>query len=208
MNFYDIKNKMKNFFNNLNWNDIKSNKNVSIYLGITVLVIVIIISCFCIFGKKSNSKVTILNSSDNKFSISIPSNIKYKVNSKENNEFVIDLYSEQDDMYMYASTISKARELDLYEVASDDKKNYLKDKENIRDDSGILETTVDNNKAYEYNLVYSDTKFNKDFYCHVVWIETEDNIYVLNFEVSEKNMDKYKEIFNNIKNSFISKINI
>ena len=99
MNFDDIKNKMKNFFNNLNWNDIKSNK--------------------------SNSKVTILNSSDNKFSISIPSNIKYKVNSKENNEFVIDLYSEQDDMYMYASTISKARELDLYEVASDDKKNYL-----------------------------------------------------------------------------------
>lgn len=201
MNFDDIKNKVKDLFTNFNLDNIKSNKNVLIYSGIAILVIVIVISCFFIFGKKSN-KETCLISSDNKFNISIPNNIKYKVNSKENNEFVIDLYSEQDEMYMYASTISKPREVDLYEVASDDKQNYLKDKENIRDDSGIYETKIDNNKAYEYNLVYSDTQYGKDFYCHVVWIETDDSLYILNFEVSEKNMDMYKEIFNNVKNSF------
>ena len=38
-------------------------------------------------------------------------------------------------MFMYATTIVKAREIDLYEVAADDKTTYFKDKENLRNDS-------------------------------------------------------------------------
>lgn len=67
---------------------------------------------------------------------------------------------------------------------------------------GITETNVNENKAFEYNLKYFDKEYNKDFYCHVVWIETEKYIYVFNFEVVEKNANKYKDIFINIKNSF------
>lgn len=67
---------------------------------------------------------------------------------------------------------------------------------------GVLETKVNDNLAFEYNLIYFDKEYNKDFYCHVVWIETKNSIYVFNFEVIEKNADKYKEIFINIKNSF------
>ncbi len=67
---------------------------------------------------------------------------------------------------------------------------------------GILETNVNGNKASEYSLVYYDSTYKKDFYCHVVWIETSSNIYVLNFEVKNENAEKYKSIFNDIKNSF------
>ena len=38
-------------------------------------------------------------------------------------------------MFIYATSIEKSREVDLYEIANGDKTSYLKDKENVRDDS-------------------------------------------------------------------------
>lgn len=67
----------------------------------------------------------------------------------------------------------------------------------------LLGTKVNDFNAYEYSLVYYDANYAKDFYCHVVWIETSNNIYVFNFEVKNENADKYKDIFINIQNSFI-----
>lgn len=165
--------------------------------------VVIIIACAVFFMSRRSDEYKDLESTDRKFKISIPTSINYIANSKENNDFTIDLYSKQDEMYMYATTIEKKRELDLYEVASDDKTEYFKDKENIRDDSGIIQTTINNYKACEYNLVYYDKEYGKDFYCNVVWLETQNYIYVFNFEVVNNNADKYNDIFINIKNSFV-----
>lgn len=178
-------------------------KKILIAVAILVLIILIIISRFFTFSHEETIKYTTLKSSDEKFSIDMPSSISYKVNTKQNNDFTIDLYSTEDEMFLYATTIEKSRELDLYEVAKDDKSNYLKDKENIRDDSGIYESTINDYKAFEYNLVYFDTSYGKDFYCHVVWIETSNYIYILNFEVVNDNSNEYKDIFTNIKNSFV-----
>lgn len=183
-------------------------KNINIkkviFLVITIIAIITIcISLFLINHNKNNSEgYKTLNSTDNKFSIQIPNSIKYKINSTPNNDFTIDLYSDTDGMFMYATTIEKKRELDLYEVVNDDKTLYFKDKQNIREDTGITKTTINGNKSYEYSLIYYDANYTKDFYCHVVWIETANNIYVFNFEVKNENANKYKDIFDNIKNSF------
>ena len=173
-----------------------------ILIGAISTVVVIIIACIIFFASTCTEEYKTLESSDKKFKIDIPTDMHYTINSKENNDFTIDLYSKQDEMYMYATTISKMRELDLYEVATDDKTEYFKDKENIRDDSGIIQTTINNYNACEYSLVYYDKEYGKDFYCNVVWIETENDIYVFNFEVVNDNANKYKDIFINIKNSF------
>lgn len=174
-----------------------------ILIGAISAIIVVILSGLIFFACRNTEKYKDLESTDGKFKVSIPTSINYTINSKENNDFTIDLYSKQDEMYMYATTISKMRELDLLEVATDDKTEYFKDKENIREDSGIIQTTINNYKACEYNLVYYDKEYGKDFYCNVVWLETENNIYVFNFEVVNDNADKYKDIFTNIKNSFV-----
>ena len=183
-----------------------NNINIKKVIFIVIAIIAIIAVCISIFmfnHKKDNTeKYATLTSTDNKFSIQIPNNIKYKVNSVPNNDFTIDLYSDTDEMFMYATTIEKARELDLYEVVNDDKTSYFKDKENIRDDTGITKTKINGFDAYEYSLVYYDANYTKDFYCHVVWIETSNNVYVFNFEVKNENSDKYKDIFINIQNSF------
>lgn len=174
-----------------------------ILIGAIVTVVVIVVACVIFFVCTHTDEYKDLTSTDAKFKISLPTNINYTINSKENNDFTVDLYSKHDEMYMYATTIEKMRELDLLEVATDDKTQYFKDKENIRDDSGIIQTTVNNYKACEYSLVYYDKEYGKDFYCNVVWLETENNIYVINFEVVNDNANKYKDIFINIKNSFV-----
>lgn len=179
--------------------------NKKMFIFIIILVIVAITACAIYLVKKQDKKdnYTTINSLDNKFSINMPNTINYKINTNPSNDFTIDLYSDEDEMFMYATTIEKKREIDLYTVANDDKTLYFKDKENIREDTGITETKVNGNKAYQYSLIYFDKAANTDFFCHIVWIENENNIYVLNFEVSNKNAEKYKEKFIDIQNSFV-----
>ncbi len=107
-----------------------------IFIAIVIVLIIVAICLIINFSLNSNNatKTTVLTSSDQKFSISIPNNIKYKINTTPNNDFTIDLYSEEDEMFMYATTIEKLHDLDLYTIASDDKALYFKDKENIRED--------------------------------------------------------------------------
>lgn len=175
---------------------------------VLIIITLILISTFAIFNNKNNTviKYATLKSSDEKFSIDIPSNIKLKTNSKENNDFTIDLYSVEDEMYMYATNINKTREIDLLDIVNDDFSLYLSDKENIRDNSSVVKSVIRDYKAYEYSLTYFDKEYGKDFYSNIVWIETSNNIYILNFEVVAKNTDtinKFKDIFLNMKNSFI-----
>lgn len=112
-----------------------NNKKVIVSIVIVVLILVVLGGIFYFVNKKVDNPTTTLISTDQKFSIEIPNSIKYRINTAPNNDFTIDLFSEKDEMFMYATTIEKSRELDLYDVANDDKSAYFKDKENLREDS-------------------------------------------------------------------------
>jgi hypothetical protein len=174
-------------------------------IGISILVIIILAIIICIFYYSSKKEITYspITASDESCQITFPSNISYKINQKDNNEFIIDLYSTNDEMFFYATKISKLHDIDFYQIVNDDKENYLKNKENIYDDSGIVSSNIPNYTSYEYSFIYSDTSYGKDFYSYVVWIETDNNLYVLNFEVIRDNMDAFKDVFYKIKNSFV-----
>lgn len=176
------------------------NKYIKIGAICIFVVLIIVISIFFAFANKKITYKT-LTATDGSFQINFP-NIDYKTNTQENNEFVIDLYSTKEEMFFYATKITKSREIDLEKVANDDKEHYLKEKQNIREDSGIYSTSIKDYKTYEYHFVYTDSSYGKDFYCNVVWIETNNNLYILNFEVIDKNKERFQDIFTNIKNSF------
>lgn len=171
-----------------------------LYIGITIFFIILMILLFFIF---KNSKITYhtLTASDGSFQISFPSNIS--VTHNNDNEFVIDLYATKEDMFFYANTIEKSRMIDLPQIINKDKENDFKLKQNIREDSGLLSLNFDSYTGYEYHYIYTDNSYGKDFYSHVVWIETDKNLYVLNFEIPQENVEKFQDIFNNIKNSFV-----
>lgn len=182
----------------------KSFNKTYIYIGSAILALIIIISCVLILAFKPTSiTYTTLIATDGSFCVDFPTNISYVTNNQENNEFVIDLYSSEEEMFFYATKISKIREIDFASVVHKDKENYLKDKENIQEDSGIVPFSLPNHTAYEYHFVYNDSSYGKDFYCNVLWVETEHNLYILNLEVVNENKEKFEEIFERIKSSFV-----
>jgi hypothetical protein len=177
-------------------------KKVFIVICIVVLIAIAIIACMLYSPKAEEITYATLTATDESFQVSFPSNISYKINSKEDNDFVIDLYSTKDEMFFYATKISKVHDIDFYQVVNGDKENYLSNKENILEDSGIVSSDVPNCTSYEYSFIYSDTSYGKDFYSYVVWIETDSNLYVLNFEVIKDNMEDFKDVFTRNKKFF------
>lgn len=174
-----------------------------IYIGIVVIVLITVIT-FCIsnFSSKNDvNKSTVLTAIDNSFNIEVPNSISYGIIN--DNNFVLNIASKKDEMFIYASHIPKERMVDFYQIVQDDRERYISEKQNIRDDSGIIQTNVNDYIAYEYSFVYYDSSYGKDFYNNVLWIETEKNLYILNFEVVNDHLEKYKDIFLNIRNSFI-----
>ena len=179
------------------------NKKHLLIALVTLIIIILIIVFFIKKPYKKNSENTsysIVTSTDKKVSLSIPNTVSYKINDDENNDYILDLSSQEDDMYVYVSSIKKLHEIDFSSIVNDDRQSYMQNKQNIREDSGIYEGTINNTKSLEYHFVYFDENLSKDFYCNVVWIETSDNIYVFNFEVANDNMNMYGDIFSNMKN--------
>ncbi len=93
------------------------------------------------------------------------------------------------------------RDVHLYDFVLDDKKSFIDNPEHIINSSEISPITISNYSGFEYEIEYFDSEYNDNFYSNVIWIETLDNIYVLNLEVLAKNKDDIKPIFINIKNS-------
>lgn len=191
----EFKNSNKSFW-------VKNKKFICIGLGIIAFIIIIIFCIFHFSSKNIVNKDTVLTALDNSFTIEVPNSVSYQVNN-DNNNFVIDISSKKDEMFIYASRISKERMVDFYQVVQDDKERYISEKQNTRDDTGIVQTKINDYTAYEYSFIYYDSSYGKDFYNNILWIETEKNLYILNFEVINDNVEKYKDIFLNIKNSFV-----
>lgn len=179
------------------------NKKKVFFTIVFFILIIVTIFTAIFFTNNNNSKSVLITSADEKFTVSIPNTIEYNIISDVTNNFSIDLYSQKDEFFFYASSIQKLHEIDLYEISNEDKDNYLKNKQNVREVSNVSECFINNYKAYECSFVYFDEMYNKDFYCNIVWIETSNYIYVLNFEVILDNSSKYKDIFLHIKNSFM-----
>ena len=170
--------------------------SVSVLLAI-FLILGIIIFCFM---KKDSIIYNKLKSNDEKFEIELPSSLEYTKN--ENTSFSIDLYSANDEVYIYASTISNENSLDLMQAITMDQTLNIENKQNLQNLSDIVSGNIKDYNFCEYSFTYFDSSYEKDFFSNVIWIQSGNTFYVLNFEVIMENVQKYKSIFDKIKNSF------
>ena len=135
------------------------------HIGITLVILMILVFCtlFFIFHKKENTYEPLI-ANDGSCKIYFPTNITYQCN--QNNEFIFDLCCQEDEMFFYATKIPKSRQIDLSLMVKHDKETYLKEKQNIREDSGIFSSRLQNYNVEEYHFVYTDSSYGKDFYCN------------------------------------------
>lgn len=173
-------------------------------IAVLCVITIIIIACICISAIKLNTKkvefITI-NSRDNLFSLTLPTTLNYTVGNANDN-LSLDLFDSTNSVYIYGNTIEKSREIDLYDVINVDKNSYFSSKENVNEITPIHEFKVDNYSGYEYSMTYLDNEYGREFYCNVVWVQTQNHIFILNFEVPNENFEEFKSIFDSIKASF------
>ena len=144
-----------------------------------------------------------VTSSNNEFSIQIPGKVDFKEAASGSSEYVLDLYSLKDQMMLYSTIIDNVdNNISLEEAITSEKDNVSNARENARDISDVIKMDVPNCEAYKYTFTYYDSSLETDLYSNVVWIQTEKNTYILDFEVILENKDKYTTIFDDIATSF------
>lgn len=180
------------------------NKRILSIILICVIIVIFSIMCF-VFTKKSIPKIDMstseVKSFDETLCITVPNRLALTTN-RNTGEFLLDLYSQTNQIYLYCTSIQKIRAIDLNSAVLEDKNRYLSNKTNIRENSDITKLEHEY-PCYEYSFKYLDTECNEDFYCNVVWYETQDYFYILNFEVPSSTCEEFKEIFHDIKKSFV-----
>lgn len=173
-----------------------SNKKIAIPLVVIILIIVLAVSLILILNHKSQP--TQLTSNDNSFRITIPSKIKFERKSTD----TLDIFSKKDEMILSSTVMKKDRDVNLSDVAALEMAGLSNNKSNLDNLSELNKIDLKNYEAYKYSYTYFDQEYNNNFYVEIVWIKTDKNIYVLDLEVITKNQEKYKDLFNEIINSF------
>lgn len=170
---------------------------------IIVIILILILLGFGIYSLYKYLTPVTVTSSNNEFSIQIPGKVDFKEAASGSSEYVLDLYSLKDQMMLYSTIIDNVdNNISLEEAITSEKDNVSNARENARDISDVIKMDVPNCKAYKYTFTYYDSSLETDLYSNVVWIQTEKNTYILDFEVILENKDKYTTIFDDIATSF------
>lgn len=170
---------------------------------IIVIILILILLGFGIYSLYKYLTPVTVTSSNNEFSIQIPGKVDFKEAASGSSEYVLDLYSLKDQMMLYSTIIDNVdNNISLEEAITSEKDNVSNARENARDISDVIKMDVPNCEAYKYTFTYYDSSLETDLYSNVVWIQTEKNTYILEFEVILENKDKYTTIFDDIATSF------
>ena len=170
---------------------------------IIVIILFLILLGFGIYSLYKYLTPVTVTSSNNEFSIQIPGKVDFKEAASGSSEYVLDLYSLKDQMMLYSTIIDNVdNNISLEEAITSEKDNVSNARENARDISDVIKMDVPNCEAYKYTFTYYDSSLETDLYSNVVWIQTEKNTYILDFEVILENKDKYTTIFDDIATSF------
>ena len=168
-----------------------------------VIILLLILLGFGIYSLYKYLTPVTVTSSNNEFSIQIPGKVDFKEAASGSSEYVLDLYSLKDQMMLYSTIIDNVdNNISLEEAITSEKDNVSNARENARDISDVIKMDVPNCEAYKYTFTYYDSSLETDLYSNVVWIQTEKNTYILDFEVILENKDKYTTIFDDIATSF------
>ncbi len=170
---------------------------------IIVIILILILLGFGIYSLYKYLTPVTVTSSNNEFSIQIPGKVDFKEAASGSSEYVLDIYSLKDQMMLYSTIIDNINgNISLEEAITSEKDNVSNARENARDISDVIKMDVPNCEAYKYTFTYYDSSLETDLYSNVVWIKTDKNVYILDFEVISENKDKYVPIFDDITTSF------
>lgn len=176
-------------------------KKICIIAIVVLVAIVICVLSFNIINSDDKVEFFTINSRDNLYNLTLSTKLDYTVNNSSDT-LSLDISDNSKEIYIYGNTIEKSRDIALYDVINEDKNSYFSSKTNVSEIATIQELSIDSCSGYEYSVSYLDDSYGKEFYCNVVWLQTDSHIFILNFEVPKENLENIKPILDDIKASF------
>lgn len=182
---------------------------------IVVLIILIIISIILwkffisannseakkITSADSNNQTTTFYSENKKITLTFPNSYDF-IQYKPKNNYLLELRNEN-NLNIFITKETLLDDTLLSEIVNADLKSYVAQFNNSSNVSNISEFDRGGTPAYTYSLHYLDSKTNTAYYLQTIWIENNNDYYILDIEFPLNSLNENSKIINDILNSII-----
>ncbi len=176
-------------------------KKIIISTIIVLALLFIFISIFSTYNKSEIIEYTVLKSNDEKIELTVPDNIGFEPFNASDTNFSLNIYSKKNNFFIYSNTIEKQREVDFLNIIRDYRNSFINSHENVANASDVIQININKYSSYEYFIDYYDSEFGDTFYINSIWFETDENIFIINFEIPAKDYEILKPVIDNIKST-------
>lgn len=176
---------------------------VAIAAVITFLVFHIIFSSFN--NKNENiieneNPIATFSSTDNRFSIEFPKEYGF-VSYSPSGDKLLELRNDK-NLNIFVSSKDLMSNKSLSDIVSADITSYLEEFSNSSNISGITEFVHNEKPAFTYSFHYLDFSSKTTYYLQVMWLEYENNYYIIDVEFPLDDLYDNTSIINDILNNF------
>lgn len=180
-----------------------------IIVVLIILIIIGLIICKVLFPSekteviKSNpeSPNSSFYSEDKKISLSLSKSYNF-IQYKPTNNYLLELRNDN-NLNIFITEEKPLENQTLSKIVSADLTYYTSQFNNVANISNISEFDRGGTPAYTYSFHYLDSKTNTEYYLQTIWIEYNENYYILDVEFPLKTLNENSKIINDILNSII-----
>lgn len=176
---------------------------VAIAAVITFLIFHIIFSSFNNKNEKNikdENPIATFSSTDNRFSIEFPREYGF-VSYSPSGDKLLELRNDK-NLNIFVSSKDLISNKSLSDIVSADITSYLEEFSNSSNISGITEFVHNEKPAFTYSFHYLDFSSKTTYYLQVMWLEYENNYYIIDVEFPLDDLYDNTSIINDILNNF------
>lgn len=148
-----------------------------------------------IFSKNSKQ---VISDSSNTINLTLPENTTYKVVLDEN--YLLKLENETNIISISKNEVSSFMNEDLYSLISLDKDSFIQNFDNIKTQSDIRESTVNNYQSYNYSFSFIEN--DTEYLVQIFWIKTDTSLYTIDLRLPYELINQESQEFIDILYSF------
>lgn len=173
---------------------------IFILIIIIAMVILVYRLLFASLNENTADAYTTFSDSNNSINLTLPQEYGLKqVNSEST--YVLELKSDK-NLAIFISYEDLLVNRNLTDIANADINTYIKEFSEVSDLSGLEEFKTDDSFGYTYSFNYLDQQTETVFYLQVIWIETNNGYYIMDFEFPLEDLNDYTDLINQSLDNF------
>ena len=149
---------------------------------------------------ENENPIATFSSTDNRFSIEFPKEYGF-VSYSPSGDKLLELRNDK-NLNIFVSSKDLMSNKSLSDIVSADITSYLEEFSNSSNISGITEFVHNEKPAFTYSFHYLDFSSKTTYYLQVMWLEYENNYYIIDVEFPLDDLYDNTSIINDILNNF------